>query len=125
LAGYRSYRDCELVLVFDAYNVRNTTYRERFEHHGIHVVFTRENETGDNYIEKLTDEIGKNYSVRVVTSDNMIQLTALRSGVLRVSAREFKLEVESVNRDISATIDRLNKKMSGRSGGVKISQKEK
>ena len=67
------------------------------------MVYTKENETGDLYIEKLANSIGRNYRVRVVTSDALIQLSALRSGVLRMSAPEFEREVN----DILARIDRF------------------
>ena len=95
LANYRAFRDCELVVVFDGYNVKGSK-GSRLDHHNINVVFTKENETGDMYIEKLANSIGRNYRVRVVTSDSLIQLSALRSGVLRMSAREFRNEVVSI-----------------------------
>lgn len=96
LCNFRGYTKCELVLVFDGYKVKGNV-GEKSDYNGIHIVYTKENETGDMYIEKLVDEVGKNYSVRVVTSDNLIQVSALRAGVLRVSAREFKEEIERVN----------------------------
>ena len=68
------------------------------------MVYTAENETGDLYIERLAHEIGKNYAVRVVTSDALVQLSALRSGVLRVSAREFLEEVAAAEAGITQTI---------------------
>ena len=68
------------------------------------MVYTAENETGDLYIERLVHEIGKNYAVRVVTSDALVQLSALRSGVLRVSAREFLEEVAAAEAGITQTI---------------------
>lgn len=99
LCNFRGYTKCELVLVFDGYKVKGNV-GEKSDYKGIHIVYTRENETGDMYIEKLVEEVGKNYSVRVVTSDNLIQVSALRAGVLRVSAREFKEEIERVNAQI-------------------------
>ena len=93
LANYRAMRGCELILVFDAYKVPGNP-GQRFDRLGIRVAFTRANETGDLFIEKLADEIGRNYRVRVVTSDNLIRLSALRSGVLRVSSQEFFRQVE-------------------------------
>ena len=95
LANYRAFRGCELVVVFDGYKVKGSK-GSRENHHDINVVYTQENETGDMYIEKLANSIGKNYRVRVVTSDNLIQLSALRSGVLRMSSKEFGNEVQSV-----------------------------
>lgn len=103
LSNYCGYTKCELVLVFDGYKVKGNI-GERFDYHGIHVVYTKENETGDMYIEKLINEIGKNYYVKVVTSDNLIQVSAVHSGVLRMSANEFKEEVSQVGKSIEKTI---------------------
>ncbi len=103
LCNYRGYTKCELVLVFDGYKVKGNT-GEKSDYNGIHLVFTKENETGDMYIEKLVEEVGKNYSVRVVTSDNLIQVSALRAGVLRMPAREFIKEIERVNDQIKEII---------------------
>ncbi len=99
LENYKAFKGCELVLVFDAYKVAGGK-RKKIDRNGIHIVFTEERETGDMYIQKLADSIGPHYNVRVVTSDALIQLSALSSGVLRVSAREFEEEVEDVLRQI-------------------------
>ena len=104
LANYRAFRDCELVVVFDGYRVKGSK-GSRLDHHSINVVYTQENETGDMYIEKLANSIGRNYRVRVVTSDSLIQLSALRSGVLRMSAREFRNEVASILEQIRQVIE--------------------
>ena len=80
----------------------------RGEYHNIRVAYTRDGETGDAYIERLVDEIGKNYRVRVVTSDNLIRLSALRSGVLRTSSKEFAAEVEWVLEQITAVLNKTN-----------------
>lgn len=103
LCNYRGYTKCELVLVFDGYKVKGNA-GEKSDYNGIHLVFTKENETGDMYIEKLVEEVGKNYSMRVVTSDNLIQVSALRAGVLRMPAREFIKEIERVNDQIKEII---------------------
>ena len=103
LSNYAGYTGCELILVFDAYRVRDGR-GERSDYHNIHVVYTKEGETGDQYIERLTHEIGKNDAVRVVTSDALIQLSALRAGVLRISAREFHEELARVSRAIADAI---------------------
>lgn len=107
LSNYAGFTRCELVLVFDGYRVKGG-HGERFDYHNIHVAYTKENETADAYIEKLADEIGKNESVRVVTSDNLIRLSALRSGVLRTSAMEFRNEVAWIGEQIDAAIRDLN-----------------
>lgn len=103
LCNYRGYTKCELVLVFDGYKVKGNT-GEKSDYNGIHLVYTKENETGDMYIEKLVEEVGKNYSVLVVTSDNLIQVSALRAGVLRMPAREFIKEIKRVNDRIKEII---------------------
>ncbi|MBQ6798437.1 MAG: NYN domain-containing protein [Oscillospiraceae bacterium] len=105
LSNYAGYTGCELILVFDAYRVKDGR-GERFDHHNIHVVFTKENETGDLYIERLTHEMGKNDAVRVVTSDGLIQISALCAGVLRMSATEFHKELERVGKLIREAIGR-------------------
>ncbi|MBQ3010010.1 MAG: NYN domain-containing protein, partial [Oscillospiraceae bacterium] len=103
LANYRAFRGCEMVVVFDGYKVKGNK-GSRENHHDINVVYTQENETGDMYIEKLANSIGRNYRVRVVTSDSLIQLSALRSGVLRMSAKEFGNEVQSILAQIRQVI---------------------
>ncbi len=104
LCNYAAFTGSEVVLVFDAYMVAGGS-GENFNYHNIHIVYTEERETGDVYIERLVSEIGKNENVRVVTSDGMIQLSAVRFGVLRVSAREFEREIEAVNERISEKLN--------------------
>ena len=105
LANYRAFRGCELVVVFDGYKVKGSK-GSREDHHDVHVAYTAENETGDMYIEKLANSIGRNYRVRVVTSDGLIQLSALRSGVLRMSSKEFQSEVNSILAQIRQVIEK-------------------
>lgn len=109
LCNYSAYTKNIVVLVFDAYKVPGNT-GERFDYHNIHVVYTKERELGDVYIEKLISEIGKNDRVRVVTSDNLIQLSAVRFGVLRTSAAEFEREVDSVHAKIGELLDEVKEK---------------
>ena len=111
LCNYSAYTKNNVVLVFDAYKVPGNT-GERFDFHNIHVVYTKERELGDVYIEKLISEIGKNDRVRVVTSDNLIQLSAVRFGVLRMSAAEFEREVDSVHAKIGKFLDEIREKNS-------------
>jgi predicted RNA-binding protein with PIN domain len=106
LSNYSAFTKHDVVLVFDAYKVAGNQGK-RFDYHNIHVVFTKERELGDVYIEKLIAEIGKNDNVRVVTSDALIQLSAVRYGVLRMSAAEFALEVNEVNGKISEILSDL------------------
>ena len=107
LSNYAAFTRREVVVVFDGYRVPGGQ-GEKFDRSGLHVVFTRQGETADAYMEKLADEIGKNESVRVVTSDALIQLTALRAGVLRMSAREFRQELAQVAQQLEAAIRDLN-----------------
>ncbi|MDR0890306.1 MAG: TetM/TetW/TetO/TetS family tetracycline resistance ribosomal protection protein [Oscillospiraceae bacterium] len=106
LSNFCGYHPCELVVVFDSYRVKGGVGAKQ-EYHNLRVVFTRENESADLYIEGLLAQIGKNYAVRVATSDALIQLSALRSGVLRVSANELLLQVQAANSAISAILRRL------------------
>ena len=106
LCNYSAFTKENVVLVFDAYMVSGNQ-GERFDFHNIHVVYTKERESGDVYIEKLVKEIGKNDKVRVVSSDGLIQLSAVRYGVLRLSSREFEEEVDSVHEKISEFLKEL------------------
>ena len=99
LSNYAGFRKCYLVLVFDGWKVKGNP-GEKTQYHNIQVVFTREGETGDAYIEALVAKIGSNYAVRVATSDSLVQLSSLRSGVLRMSARELQEELEIASREM-------------------------
>jgi predicted RNA-binding protein with PIN domain len=105
LASYQGYTKSEVVLVFDAYGVAGGQGSKDTQG-GFHVAYTREGETADMYIERLANEIGKNESVRVVTSDSLVGLTALRSGVLRTSSRAFQDEVYWVLGQINDIVKR-------------------
>ena len=106
LSNYCGFHPCELIVVFDSYRVRGGT-GSRSRHNNLRVVYTQEDESADLYIETLVGKIGKNYAVRVATSDALIQLSALRSGVLRVSAAELERELERTNGEIAAVLRRL------------------
>ena len=93
LSSYAGFAKCRLVVVFDGYKQKGNP-GEKFQFHNIQVVYTKEGETADAYIEALADEIGSNYAVRVASSDGLVQLSSFRSGVLRMSARELYEEVE-------------------------------
>ncbi len=105
LSSYCGYTKAELVLVFDGFRTPGNP-GSRSDYHNIHLVFTADGETGDAYIERLADRIGKNNAVRVVTSDNLIRLSALRSGVLRCSSAEFKAELEQTLKTIDDILRR-------------------
>ena len=95
-AGFKKHR---IILVFDGYKQKGNL-GEKSQFHNIQVVYTKEGETGDQYIEALASQIGNNYSVRVATSDSLIQISSLRSGVLRMSARELREEVEIAKKEM-------------------------
>lgn len=108
LCNYSAFTKCETVLVFDAYKVAENR-GQKYNFNNIKIVYTKENELGDNYIEKLISDIGKNENVRVVTSDNLIRLSAVRFGVLRVSADDFEKEVACTEKDIDRFLEKINK----------------
>ena len=99
LCNYQGYKKCALILVFDAYKVEGDTM-EIYKYHNIHVVFTKEAETADQYIEKVVHQIGHRYHVTVVTSDGVEQVITRGQGGTLVSSREFLEELENVNRQI-------------------------
>lgn len=103
LCNYQGYKKCVVILVFDAYRVPGSSGAIE-QYHNIHIVYTKEAETADMYIERVTHEIGKQRRVRVVTSDGAEQIIILGHGALRVSSRLFQQEVEEVEREIRALL---------------------
>ena len=99
LSSYAGFKKCTLVLVFDGYKQKGSP-GSRTVWNNIRVVYTKEGETGDAYIEALAAEIGTNYTVRVATSDALVQLSSLRAGVLRVSARELLDEIRNAEKEM-------------------------
>ena len=104
LCNYRGFHDCQVILVFDAYKVPHGT-GEVSRYQNIYIVYTREAETADMYIEKTTYQLAKQRRVRVVTSDGAEQLIILGHGALRVSARSFREEVERTNGEIRRILE--------------------
>lgn len=104
LCNYQGYKQCILILVFDAYKVKGNTGKFT-DYHNIHVVYTKEAETADMYIEKVTHEIGKKHNVTVATSDALEQMIVAGDGAKRMSADEFKEEVRRVSERIKEIID--------------------
>ena len=101
LSSYTGYTKCRTVVVFDGYKVAGNP-GEKGHFHNLQVVYTKENQTADAYIQSLVREIGKNYQVRVATSDALVQLSSLGSGVLRMSARELEEEVARTAKEMQA-----------------------
>ncbi|WP_028510304.1 TetM/TetW/TetO/TetS family tetracycline resistance ribosomal protection protein [Ruminococcus sp. NK3A76] len=106
MANYRGFMQCELIVVFDAYRVKGD-HREVEQHSGISVVYTKEAETADTYIERTAHKLSKEHRVRVATSDRLEQVIILGSGAMRVSAHEFELEVEAAEKAVREIIDDL------------------
>lgn len=96
LSNYQGYMNCKLIVVFDGYKVKDNK-GERFPYDDIEVVYTKEGETADTHIEKLTHELARKHKVTVVTSDGLEQIVTMGQGAIRMSSRDFKLEVERVN----------------------------
>ena len=93
LCNYQGYKKCVLILVFDAYKVEGYAL-EIQKYHNIHVVYTKEAETADQYIEKVVHHIGRKYHVTVVTSDGVEQVITMGQGGTRISSRDFLEEIE-------------------------------
>ncbi|MCI9360794.1 MAG: GTP-binding protein [Hungatella sp.] len=110
LCNYQGYRKCKLILVFDAYKVEGNI-GQALKYHNIHVVYTKEAETADQYIEKLAHKMGQNHQVTVATSDGLEQLIIRGEGCRLWSAKDFREEVEQVNQEIQKEhLDRLPKR---------------
>ena len=99
LSSFAGFTKCRLLVVFDGWKQKGNP-GEKSQFHNIQVVFTKEGETADAYIESLAAEIGSNYAVRVASSDSLVQISSFRSGVLRMSARELMEEVETARKEM-------------------------
>lgn len=111
LCNYQGFKKCELILVFDAYKIEGHPV-EVMDYHNIHVVYTKEAETADQYIEKLVHEIGRKYEVTVATSDRLEQMIILGEGAKRLSAKDLEQEVLLVNEQIRK--EHLQKQQTGK-----------
>lgn len=100
LSSFAGFTKCRLVVVFDGWKQKGNP-GEKSQFHNIQVVYTKEGETADAYIEALAAEIGSNYAVRVASSDSLVQISSFRSGVLRMSARELMEEVETARKEMT------------------------
>ncbi len=106
LSNYQSVRKCHLIVVFDAYKVKGGMGSIE-KRHGLHIVYTKEAETADMYIEQASYDLSRKHRVRVATSDGMEQMIILGHGAERISATELKWEVEQASRHIADVIARL------------------
>ena len=110
LCNYQGFKQNHGILVFDAYKVEGPSC-EVLKYHNIHVVYTKEAETADQYIEKTVHELGKKYRVTVATSDGLEQVIILGQGGLRMSANDLKEEIERTSQTIRETyLEQLPKK---------------
>ena len=107
LCNYQGYKNCALILVFDAYRVPQGLGAVE-KYHNIHIVYTKEAETADQYIERVTYALGRRRNVRVATSDNLEQLIILGHGAQRVSAQSFHEEVAAVQEEIQKILKKNN-----------------
>ena len=107
LSSFVAFTKNELILVFDAYLVKDGMGSE-FTRDGYRVVYTKQDETADSYIEKLMVDMGPNYNIRVVTDDKLLQYSAVHSGILRMTAAEFEAEVVSVGKEITDFIRKFS-----------------
>ena len=135
LSNYQGFKKCTVILVFDAYKVEGYAL-EIQKYHNIHVVYTKEAETADQYIEKVVHEIGRKYHVTVVTSDGVEQVVTLGQGGTLISAREFREEVEIVRRQIQEEVegrresgknylfDHMDQKLADEMEDVRLGRKE-
>lgn len=105
MCNYQGYKNVELILVFDAYKVHGGE-RKIFDYHNIHVVYTKEAETADQYIEKFAHDVGKKYRVTVATSDRLEQMIVWGAGAKRLSAQGLYEEVMYINREIKEYIEK-------------------
>ncbi len=106
MSNYQGVRRCHLILVFDAYKVKGGTGSVE-KRHGIHIVYTREAETADMYIEQASYDLSRRHRVRVATSDGMEQMIILGHGAERMSATELKWEVEQADEHLHGIIQNL------------------
>ena len=106
LGDFAAFKNYRMVLVFDGYRAKgNPGQKSRWEK--VEIVYTKEGQTGDAYIESLATRIGPNYATRVVTSDSLVQLSSFRSGLLRMSARELRESVESSQGELRDLLTKL------------------
>ncbi|SHJ57918.1 hypothetical protein SAMN02745751_02880 [Dethiosulfatibacter aminovorans DSM 17477] len=107
LVEYQSYKDIKIILVFDAYKVKGTSQKTE-KQGGLEIIYTKENETADTYIERILDEIGRYRKVTVATSDGLLQQLIMSRGGLRMSAREFCHAVLDTKREIDRKRDKIS-----------------
>lgn len=106
LHNYGVFKACKIVIVFDAYKVIGSIEKEEVVNQNIAVIFTKDGETADSYIEKKVNALGRKHEIVVVTSDNLEQQTVFQRGAVRMSSVEFYNEVLSVEKSINLKNDK-------------------
>ena len=109
LENYTAYTKTEVILVFDAYRVKDGKGSDS-ERDGLRVVFTKQDQTADTFIEILMNKMGPNYNIRVVTADRLLQNSAVLSGILRMTPKEFETEITAVGNEITEFVRKLSQK---------------
>lgn len=104
LCNYQGYKKTGVILVFDGYKSKGNE-GSVFRYHNIDIVYTREAQTADNYIELVTQKIGRKVHITVATSDGLEQVIILGKGAARMSARELKIEIEKTEKLIQQDLD--------------------
>jgi len=108
LSNYQGIRKCQIIVVFDAYRVQGHI-EEVIDYYNIHMVYTREAQTADQYIEKFAHDNQKKYDITVATSDGLQQLIIRRAGSSLLSARELKIEIEGVNERLKQEYQKIQR----------------
>lgn len=106
LSNYQGVKKYTIILVFDAYHVKGNTGSVT-KYKNLYIVYTKEAETADSYIERTTHELRKDHIVRVATSDGLEQVIIMGSGAIRVSASELEEEIKVINRELNNKIQQI------------------
>lgn len=109
LVEYQAYRGIKVIIVFDAHLVKGSIEKKEIIA-GVEIIYTKEHETADSYIEKQLDKIGRYESVQVATSDSAIQQIVISRGGTRISAHEMLLELENAKKDIRTKYEKTRQK---------------
>lgn len=109
MCSYKGYKNCELILVFDAYQ-SEASLEKVYEQDGIYIVYTKKAQTADTYIEQATHKLASEYQVSVVTSDGLEQLIAYGQGALRIPSKTFIKDYEQLHKTRSAYVEYQQKK---------------
>lgn len=113
MCDYQGYYQVHVIVIFDSHKT-NEKMRKIFQYHNIEVVFTKERETADHFIERVTDTYGRHERIRVATSDGLEQLIILSKGATRLPARELIQEIEAMRSGVKKTKERIKQSQKNR-----------